>query len=68
MKRMTLAVALAVVLVLVVASPAFAVSGADGQGRLFGQIHAEHARMGMLGGEMNPGVMHRGFSGWPMQP
>lgn len=66
MKRMIMAVALALVLVLALAAPAFAVSGADGAGEGFGQMHAEHAREGMLDGEMNPGVMHRGFSGWPM--
>jgi hypothetical protein len=30
-------------------------------GAAFGAMHAQHARDGMLGGAMNPG-MHRGFS------
>lgn len=65
--RMILISALVLVLVLAVAVPAFAVSGADGAGRDFGTHHATHARdMGGFDGEMNPGVMHRGFSGWPM--
>lgn len=64
MRRMiTLLVVL--VLLLALASPAFAATGANGAGRDFGQHHAEHAReMGGFSGEMNPGVMHRGFSGW----
>lgn len=54
----------ATVLVLAFAAPAFA-TGADGAGRSFGLHHATHAReMGGFTGEMNPGVMHRGFSGW----
>jgi len=56
--------ALAVVLALGVAAPAFAV-GADGAGRDFGQHHANHAQeMGGFTGTMNPGAMHKGFSGW----
>jgi hypothetical protein len=55
---------LAVALSLAVASPAFA-TGADGAGRDFGQHHAAHAReMGGFTGTMNPGAMHKGFSGW----
>lgn len=55
---------LAVVFALAVAVPAFA-TGADGAGRDFGQHHAAHAQeMGGFTGTENPGVMHRGFSGW----
>lgn len=57
------AIALAVVLVLAFAVPAFA-TGADGEGRAFGQHHATHAQeMGGFSGTMNPG-MHQGFAGW----
>ncbi|MRS12597.1 MAG: hypothetical protein EG823_05955 [Actinobacteria bacterium] len=63
MKRTTLIIALTLVLLLAVAAPAFAVSGADGAGRTFGQVHADHAQAGMLGAGMNPG-MHNGFAGW----
>lgn len=63
MSRITVFV-LALALSLAVAAPAFA-TGAGGAGREFGQHHAEHARhMGGFSGEMNPGVMHTGFSGW----
>lgn len=56
--------ALAAVMVLALAVPAFA-TGADKAGYEYGQHHAEHAReMGGFNGTMNPGVMHRGFSGW----
>lgn len=53
-------------LVLALAAPAFAATtGADGAGRDYGLHHAAHARqMGGFSGEMNPGVHHRGFSGW----
>jgi hypothetical protein len=52
-------------LTLVLAAPALAATGAGGAGRDYGQHHAEHARaMGGFSGEMNPGVMHQGFSGW----
>lgn len=51
-------------LALAVAAPAFA-TGANGEGRTFGQHHATHAQeMGGFTGTENPGVMHRGFSGW----
>lgn len=64
MKRL-LVLALAVLLVLAFASPAFAVNGSGGAGRDFGQHHAEHAQeMGGFTGTENPGVMHQGFSGW----
>jgi len=61
----TLAVfALAAVLALALAAPAFAVTGADGAGAAFGQHHATHAQeMGGFTGAENPG-MHRGFAGW----
>ena len=56
---------LALALVLALAAPAFAVTGADGAGRDFGLHHAAHAQeMGGFTGEMNPGVTHNGFSGW----
>lgn len=49
---------------LLLAVPAFA-TGADRAGYEYGQHHAAHAReMGGFTGTMNPGVMHRGFSGW----
>jgi hypothetical protein len=55
----------AVVLMLWLAAPAFA-TGADGAGKEFGLHHAAHAQeMGGFTGDMNPGVHHRGFSGWP---
>lgn len=55
---------LSAVLALAVAAPAFA-TGAGGAGRDFGQHHATHAQeMGGFTAEMNPGVMHQGFSGW----
>lgn len=56
--------AAAVVVVLALASPAFA-TGAGGAGQEFGQHHAGHAQeSGGFTGTMNPGVMHLGFSGW----
>ena len=62
MKR-TMVFALAAVLAMALAVPAFA-TGAGGAGRGFGQHHAAHAQgMGFTGAE-NPGVMHNGFSGW----
>lgn len=55
---------LAAALSLAVAAPAFA-TGANGAGLDFGQHHATHAQeMGGFTGVMNPGVMHKGFSGW----
>jgi len=63
MKKITVFVVV-VVLALALAAPAFA-TGADGAGLTFGQHHASHAReMGGFTGTMNPGVMHKGFSGW----
>ncbi len=54
----------AFVLVLALAVPAFA-TGANGAGQAYGQHHAAMAQaMGGFSGTMNPGVMHRGFSGW----
>ncbi len=56
--------ALSAVMVLALAGPAFA-TGADKAGYEYGQHHAGHAReMGGFTGTTNPGVMHRGFSGW----
>ena len=67
MKKIVL-IALAAVVVLALAAPAFA-TGADGAGRDFGQHHAAHAReMGGFTGTMNPGVMHQGFSNWTPMP
>lgn len=63
MTRTLVVLALALVLVLALASPALAVNGSGGAGLEFGQHHAEHARAGHLGAEMNPGV-HQGFSGF----
>jgi hypothetical protein len=60
-----LALAAAFALALFVAAPAMAATGADGAGSDFGQHHAMHAQeMGGFTGEMNPGVMHQGFSDW----
>jgi hypothetical protein len=54
----------AFVLALAVAAPAFA-SAVGHTGHDYGQHHADHARMkGGFSGAMNPGVVHRGFSGW----
>lgn len=62
--RKVIVFALAAVIALVVAVPAFA-TGADGAGRDFGLHHAEHAVMeGGFTRTDNPGVMHKGFSGW----
>lgn len=56
----TLIVVLALTLAL--AAPALAATGA---GRDYGQHIAAHAQeMGGFTGNMNPGVMHQGFSGW----
>lgn len=64
MKKSTMFAA-ALVVALSLASPAFAATGADGAGREFGLHHAAHAQqMDGFTGEMNPGVMHQGFSGW----
>ena len=54
----------AFVLLLGVAASAL-VSAANHTGFDYGQHHATHAqKMGGFTGTMNPGVMHRGFSGW----
>lgn len=59
----TLIVVLALTLAL--AAPALAATGAGGAGRDYGQHIAAHAQeMGGVTGNMNPGVMHQGFSGW----
>lgn len=63
MKRIAL-FAVVAMLALAVAVPAFA-TGAGGAGRDFGAHHATHAQeMGGFTGAENPGVMHKGFSGW----
>lgn len=66
MRRTLLVLVAAFLLVLALAAPAMAVdTGAGGAGREFGQHHAMHAQMmGGFSGQENPGVMHRGFSGW----
>ena len=62
--RTLLISALAVGLSLAITAPGFA-TGADRAGYEYGQHHAAHAReMGGFTGTMNPGLMHRGFSGW----
>ncbi|MRR13313.1 hypothetical protein EG835_12865 [bacterium] len=63
--RRVLVLALAVLLTFALAAPAFAVSGSGGAGADFGLHHATHAQdmTGFTAAE-NPGVMHRGFSGW----
>ena len=54
----------AFVLSLGVAAPAIA-NAASNTGFDYAQHHASHAqKMGGFTGEMNPGVVHRGFSGW----
>lgn len=59
----TLIVVLALTLAL--AAPALAATGAGGAGRDYRQHIAAHAQeMGGFTGNMNPGVMHQGFSGW----
>lgn len=66
MHRTLLMLVAAFLLALALSAPALAVdTGAGGAGRDFGQHHAAHAQeMGGFTGEMNPGVMHQGFSGW----
>lgn len=40
-------------------------AAAAGDGAAYGAMISEHARMhGGFSGDHNPGVMHRGFSGW----
>ncbi len=48
---------------LLVPAGALAANASGGAGQAFGQHHAEMAREGMLGADMNPGH-HFGFSGW----
>lgn len=63
MKRLAV-FALAAVLGIALAVPAFAKTGAGGAGAEFGQHHASHARdNGGFTRTENPG-MHRGFTGW----
>lgn len=65
MKRLWLVMALALVLVMAFTVPAFAVNGSGGAGLEFGQHHADHAtEMQGFTGTENPGVEHKGFSGW----
>jgi hypothetical protein len=64
LKRIS-ALAATVVLTLAIAAPAMAATGADGAGQAYGLHHAAMAQeMGGFTGDMNPGVMHQGFSGW----
>jgi predicted porin len=64
MRRISTLVA-AVALALVFAAPAVAVTGANGAGQAYGQHVSTMAQsMGGFTGDMNPGVMHQGFSGW----
>lgn len=66
MTRLILIFVVVTVLALALASPAFAVNGSDGAGQAFGIHHATHAQeMSGFTGDANPGVMHKGFSGWP---
>jgi hypothetical protein len=51
-------------IVLTAAGPAYAATGANGAGRAFGQHVSTMAQDVGFSGSMNPGVMHRGFSGW----
>lgn len=65
MKKTFTVFALAAVLALALAAPAFAATGAGGAGLDFGQHHAAHAQETPgFTGTVNPGVMHEGFSGW----
>jgi hypothetical protein len=62
MRRSILAIAAGLLLAVVAALPAAATEAEMcASGRDFGAMHAEHARAGMLGQEMNPGI-HQGFS------
>jgi hypothetical protein len=63
--KQLIALAATLALALFVAAPAGAATGAEGAGKDFGLHHAGHAQeMGGFTGEMNPGLMHEGFSGW----
>ena len=65
MKHTVITIALALSLVLALAVPAFAADGSGGAGQEFGLHHADMAQeMGGFTGTDNPGVHHRGFSGW----
>lgn len=64
-RKATVSFVVMAALMLALAAPAMAVPASGGEGRSFGQHHAEHARtMGGFSGDMNPGVMHQGFAGW----
>ena len=66
MRRVLTTAFATLVLTLALAAPALAVDGSGGAGREFGLHHAGMARdMTGLTGQMNPGVHHQGFSGWP---
>lgn len=66
MIRALFIITLVLLLALAVASPAFAAAtGTGGAGQDFGLHHATHAEeTGGFTGDMNPGVVHEGFSGW----
>lgn len=61
--RTFIIVALALVMVLALAVPAFAVNGSAGAGRAYGEHVSMHAKAGHFGQDMSPG-MHRGFAGF----
>lgn len=62
--RKLVILAFAFVLSLAFATPAITYAG-DHTGLEYGQHHAAYVqKMGGFTGTMNPGVMHRGFSGW----
>ncbi len=64
MKRLALFTT-ALALMLSVALPAFAVTGAGGAGTDYSTHVVTHVQdMGGFSGAMNPGVMHQGFSGY----
>jgi len=64
MKRSLIIATLALTLLFALASPAMANASA-GAGAEFGHHHATHAQeMSGFSGDHNPGVHHRGFSGW----
>lgn len=60
MKKSIMALALSAVMILALAAPAFAATGAE-----YGEHHSGHAiEQGGFTASHNPGVMHKGFSGW----
>ena len=66
MKKSVVLVVVVLLVMLVLATTAFAQDGEMHEchwesGRAFGQHVAEHAKMGMLGADHNPG-MHQGYS------